>query len=102
MKILVIAFPSGVQWQLAFDEKMPTDPISTDPISGVVVLTDDYGQTVQFTADPAISYLIQDTEELDKLQVAMMIRNAKNQAAAQGQFQSDPRNLIMRPGGLVS
>ena len=97
MKIFVIAFPSGVQWQLAFDEKVPTFPIS-----GVVVLTDDYGQTVHFTADPAISYLIQDTEELDKLQVAMMIRNAKNQAAAQGQFQSDPRNLIMRPGGLVS
>ena len=97
MKILVIAFPSGVQWQLAFDGEVP--PVS---VNGSVALTDDYGQTVQFTADPAISYLIQDTEELDKLQVAMMIRNAKNQAAAQGQFQSDPRNLIMRPGGLVS
>jgi hypothetical protein len=98
VKILVIAFPSGVQWQLAFDGGKPP----TDPINGVVILTDDYGQKVQFTADPAISYLVQDTEELDKLQVAMMIRNAKNQAAAQGQFQSDPRNLIMRPGGLVS
>ena len=97
MKILVIAFPSGVQWQLAFDGEVP--PISS---SGTVLLTDDYGQTVRFTADSAISYLIQDTEDLDKLQVAMMIRNAKNQAAAQGQFQSDPRNLIMRPGGLVS
>jgi hypothetical protein len=98
MKILVIAFPSGVQWQLAFDGEVPTIRSDIDPVT----LKDDYGQVVAFRNTQDIVYLIQDTEEVDRLQVAMMIRNQQNQMRAQAQLQSDPRNLIMRPGGLVS
>jgi hypothetical protein len=99
MKVLMIAFPSGVQWRLMFN-----GPIPLADIDGVgrSVLTDDFGQKVTFTPSADISILEQDTEELDKLEVEMMVRQAKNQAAAQSQFQADPRNMIMRPPGMMS
>ena len=98
MKVLVIAFESGVQWQLFFDGEVPE--FAQTPPSRMTI-SDDYGQTVSFSAEPMPAMLIQDTDGTDRAQIAAMIRNAKNQGAAQAQFQSDPRNMIMRPPAMM-
>jgi hypothetical protein len=101
VKVLVLAFPSGVQFRLMFDHQIPEH---FEPIEGEQVrLADDYGQTVTFTVtdDPVV--FTQDTEQVDRLEVALMVRQKTNEIAAMQQLQSNPANMIVHPGrGLIS
>jgi hypothetical protein len=97
MKVLVIGFGDGTQWQLFFDGELPEVPKT-----GFVHLPDDYGQVVEYTADAKTRYLIQDTDGIDRAQVAMMIRQKLNEMQAIQQLQASPQNMILRPPGLMS
>ena len=98
MKIRVIGFPSGMQWNLAFNDAVPD--LSGD-VGAKKTLTDDYGQTVAFTLSPDIAYLVQDADDLTKFQVAMMVRQEGAKAQAVAQLQSNPLNRLVHPGGAI-
>ena len=99
MKVLVIAMPSGLNWRLMFRDALPV--IHTPPPGEKLNLVDDFGQEVSVPWDNA-AILIQDTQRLDELEVEMMIRQKRNEMAAMQRLQTDPRNMIMTPGGLLS
>ena len=117
MKVLQLAFPSGVQFRLMFDQEIPPIPIpilaSTQGIFAApgdmhagadqVVLVDDYGQTISYSAYDTPVVFTQDTALVDRLEVALMVRQKTNEIAAMQQLQSNPANMIVHPGrGLVS
>lgn len=97
MKVLVIAFPSGVQWRLMYDQTIPD--VERD---GFISLIDDYGQHACFTWSDEIALLFQDTDELNKLEVEMMVRQKNNETQAMARLQSDPRNMLLQPGRMMS
>ena len=99
MKVLFLAFSSGVQFRLMFDGEIPL----MQPEQGVVHVTDDYGQHISFkTADEPVVFT-QDIDQVNRLEVAMMIRQKTNEIAAMQQLQSNPSNMIVHPGrGLIS
>lgn len=102
MKVLVLSFTGNVQYRLMFDHAIPNLSESGDG-AGNVCLTDDYGQTIEFPMDEEPIIFRQDTEQLDRLEVAMMVRAKTNEIAAMQQLQSNPANMIVHPGrGLIS
>lgn len=106
MKVLVLHVGAGVQWRLMYDQSplpdMPGVSLGYNPDPKPVTISDDFGQSVSFCPTQSTSWMTQDIAELDALEIEMMLRQARNQQAAQAQYQSDPRNLIMRPGLLSS
>jgi hypothetical protein len=102
MKVLCIYLNNdGGQMRLMYHRDIPDVATANIDDQGRAVMTDDYDQTATFWANE-VSFLTQDTEMLDALEVEMMCRNHTNQMRAQQQVQNDPRNMIVRPGGLVS
>ena len=102
MKVLVLAFPSGAQFRLMFDHEVPTLPDMSGEFTEVC-LADDYGQSVRFPNCMMPAICVQDTAQLDRLEIAMMVRQKTNEIAAMQQLQSNPSNMIVHPGrGLIS
>ena len=109
MKVLAIALGSGVQWRLMFETGGPTWNEAREKIADhgelgrrQIIINDDYGQSVSFWLDEKVSFLLQDTVDLDKLEVEMMLRQKRNENTALTQLQSDPRNMLVRGGGFQS
>ena len=100
MKVLFLAFSSGVQFRLMFDEEIPD--LAPDE-TGKIVLVDDYGQTIGFYVSDKAIIFTQDIDQVNRLEVAMMVRQKTNEIAAMQQLQSNPSNMIVHPGrGLMS
>ncbi len=107
MKVLQLAFPSGVQFRLMFDQEIPSIPAlppgDIHVEDHMIKLIDDYGQTVNFSIYDTPVVFTQDTALVDRLEVALMVRQKTNEIAAMQQLQSNPANMIVHPGrGLVS